>query len=93
MSLLYNPNKTLLILIERKIIYYEPTIIRSNYYRCTRADPVPADIPLVEYHSSGGGGDGQQVKFFFVFYSKSQNILKYFSKKYFHTLERAQNFI
>ena len=32
----------------------------GNYYRCSR--PVllaPADIPLVEYHSSGGGGDGQ----------------------------------
>ena len=22
-------------------------------------------IPLVEFHSAGGGGDGQQVKFFF----------------------------
>ena len=34
----------------------------GNYCRCSR--PVllaPADIPLVEYHSSGGGGDGQQV--------------------------------
>ena len=36
---------------------------KGNYYRCSR--PVllaPADIPpipLVEYHSSGGGGDGQ----------------------------------
>lgn len=33
----------------------------GNYCRCSR--PVllaPADIPLVEYHSSGGGGDGQQ---------------------------------
>ena len=54
-------------LIECKRIYYEPTIIRSNYCRCTRADPVPVDggIPLVEFHSAGGGGDGQQVKFFF----------------------------
>ena len=29
-------------------------------------------IPLVEFHSAGGGGDGQQVKFFFL---KSRKVI------------------
>ena len=55
-------------------------IRKSNYCRCSRPVPAPADIPLVEYHSSGGGGDGQQVRFYCFFCSKSQNDIKYFSK-------------
>ena len=64
-----------LILLRSINLLYEPTIIRSNYCRCTRADPVPVDggIPLVEFHAAGGGEDGQQVKFFFV-----GKVVKYF---------------
>ena len=37
---------------------------RTNYYRCTKDDPVPVEsgIPLVEFHAAGGRGDNQQVK-------------------------------
>ena len=55
-------------------IYFEPIIIKSNYHRCSRPVPAPADIPLVEYHSSGGGGDGQQVRFYCILLK----ITKYF---------------
>ena len=88
-SLLCSPNKTVLILAEHGRIYFEPIIIKSNYHRCSRPVPALADIPLVEYHSSGGGGDGQQVRFYCILLK----ITKYFKipfKKYFHTLDRAQ---
>ena len=79
----------MLILAGPEGIFFAPIIRKSNYRRCSRPVPAPANIPLVEHHSSGGGGDGQQVRFYCILLK----ITKYFKipfKKYFHTLDRAQ---